>query len=111
MNLQCGNRQLDLVNPVVMGILNITPDSFSDGGKYYGAGSEHISHCLRVAEQMIADGASVLDVGGESTRPGAAVVSSAEEIARVLPVIEAIHRNLDTIISVDTSNSALIIEA
>jgi len=111
MNLQCGSRQLELVNPVVMGILNITPDSFSDGGKLYGAGSEHISHCLRVAEQMIVDGASVLDIGGESTRPGAAVVSSAEEMARVLPVIEAIHRNLDITISVDTSNPALMTEA
>ena len=118
MNLQCGNKQLDLAHPVVMGILNITPDSFSDGGKLYldggkayRAGSEHISHCLRVAEQMISDGASVLDIGGESTRPGATVVSSAEEMARVLPVIEAIHRNLDVIISVDTSNPALITEA
>ena len=101
-----------------MGILNITPDSFSDGGKYYsdsgkayGAGSEHISHCLRVAEQMISDGASVLDIGGESTRPGASIVSSAEEMQRVLPVIEAIHRNLEIIISVDTSNPELITEA
>jgi dihydropteroate synthase len=111
MNLQCGNRQLDLTNPVVMGILNITPDSFSDGGKLYSSGSEHISHCLRVAEQMMVDGASVLDIGGESTRPGAAVVSSEEEMARVLPVIEAIHRNFDIIISIDTSNPALITEA
>lgn len=94
-----------------MGILNITPDSFSDGGKLYGTGSEHISHCLRVAEKMLVDGASVLDVGGESTRPGAVAVSSEEEIARVLPVIEAIHRHLDIIISVDTSNPALITEA
>lgn len=111
MNLQCGNKYLDLANPVVMGILNITPDSFSDGGKLYGTGSEHISHCLRVAEQMIVDGASVLDIGGESTRPGAAAVSSEEEMARVLPVIEAIHRNLDIIISIDSSNSKLIAEA
>lgn len=118
MNLQCGNKYLDLANPLVMGILNITPDSFSDGGKYYsdsrkacGAGSDHISHCLRVAEQMISDGASILDIGGESTRPGASIVPSAEEMERVLPVIEAIHRNLDIIISVDTSNPELITEA
>lgn len=94
-----------------MGILNITPDSFSDGGMLYGAGSEHISHCLRVAEQMISDGAAVLDIGGESTRPGASVVSSAEEMARVLPVVEAMHNNLDIVISVDTSNPELMIES
>jgi dihydropteroate synthase len=111
MKLQCGNKCLDLANPVVMGILNITPDSFSDGGKLYGKGTEHIVQCLRIAEQMVNDGAAVLDIGGESTRPGAAVVSSAEEMERVLPVIEAIHRNLDVIISVDTSNPELISEA
>jgi dihydropteroate synthase len=111
MKLQCGNRQLDLANPVVMGILNITPDSFSDGGQLFGNGSEHIDRCLRMAAQMISDGASVLDIGGESTRPGATAVSSAEEMARVLPVIEAIHNHLDIVISVDTSNPELMTEA
>lgn len=109
--MQCGKKHLDLTNPVVMGILNITPDSFSDGGKFYGTGSEHIDRCLRMAGQMVIDGAAVLDIGGESTRPGAAAVSSAEEMARVLPVVEAIHRNLDVVISVDTSNPELIVEA
>lgn len=111
MKLQCGNKQLDLTHPVVMGILNITPDSFSDGGQLFGSGAEHIAHCLRIAEKMIVDGAAVLDIGGESTRPGAVAVSSEEEIARVLPVIEALHRNLDVIISVDTSSPELMIEA
>jgi dihydropteroate synthase len=111
MKLQCGNRILDLTHPVVMGILNITPDSFSDGGKLYGTGSEHIDRCLRIAGQMINEGASVLDIGGESTRPGAAEVSSEEEMARVLPVIEAIKKNFDIIISVDTSNPELMAEA
>lgn len=111
MKLQCGNKQLDLTHPVVMGILNITPDSFSDGGQLFGSGAEHIAHCLRIAEKMIVDGAAVLDIGGESTRPGAVAVSSEEEMARVLPVVEALHRNLDVIISVDTSNPELMIEA
>ncbi|HSC75729.1 MAG TPA: dihydropteroate synthase [Pseudomonadales bacterium] len=111
MKLQCGNRHLDLTHPVVMGILNITPDSFSDSGKLFGSGSAHIDHCLRVAEQMISDGAVVLDIGGESTRPGASVVSSVEEMARVLPVVEAINKNFDIVISIDTSNPELMTEA
>jgi dihydropteroate synthase len=109
--MQCGKKQLDLNNPVVMGILNITPDSFSDGGTLYGAGREHLDRCLRMAEQMHTDGAAVLDVGGESTRPGATPVASAEEMARVLPVVEAIHQRLDVVISVDTSNPELMVEA
>jgi dihydropteroate synthase len=111
MKLQCGNSVLDLAHPVVMGILNITPDSFSDGGKLFGTGQEHIDRCLRMAGKMIDDGASLLDIGGESTRPGAAAVSSEEEMARVLPVIEAIKKNFDIIISVDTSNPELMVEA
>lgn len=111
MKLQCGNKQLDLTHPVVMGILNITPDSFSDGGQLFGSGVEHIAHCLRIAEKMVADGAAALDIGGESTRPSAAAVSSEEEMARVLPIVEAIHRHLDVVISVDTSNPLLMIEA
>jgi dihydropteroate synthase len=109
--MQCGKKYLDLTHPVVMGILNITPDSFSDGGKLYGTGSQHIDRCLLMAGQMVSDGASVLDIGGESTRPGAVSVSSAEEMARVLPVVEAIHKNLDVVISVDTSNPELMVEA
>jgi dihydropteroate synthase len=111
MQLHCSNKILDLTNPVVMGILNITPDSFSDGGKLFGSGQQHIDHCLRVAEQMVLDGAALLDIGGESTRPGASPVSSEEEMSRVLPIVEAIHKNIDVIISVDTSNPELMKEA
>lgn len=109
--MQCGKKQLDLTYPVVMGILNITPDSFSDGGKLYGTGSEHIERCLHIAGQMVSDGAAVIDIGGESTRPGATAVSSAEEMARVLPVVEAISNHLDVVISVDTSNPELMAES
>ena len=111
MFLQCGKKNLDLSQPVVMGILNITPDSFSDGGTFFGTGSAHLDHCLRAAEQMLQDGARILDIGGESTRPGATPVSSNEEMARVLPVIEAIAQRLDIVMSVDTSNPLLMIEA
>lgn len=111
MHLSCGSRVLDLSRPAVMGILNITPDSFSDGGTLFGGGAVHMDHCLRTAEQMVADGASLLDIGGESTRPGAAPVSNAEEMERVLPVVEAIASRIDTVISVDTSNPQLMAEA
>ena len=111
MKLACGTRILDLANPVVMGILNITPDSFSDGGRLYGAGQTHIDHCLRVAEQMLIDGAAILDIGGESTRPGASPVSTEEEMERVLPVLEALASRLDIVLSVDTSNPVLMTEA
>jgi dihydropteroate synthase len=111
MELRCGRHTLDLASPVVMGILNVTPDSFSDGGRLYGHGAAHLDQCLRTAEQMLADGAAILDIGGESTRPGAAPVSSDEELARVLPVVEVIAARLDTVISVDTSNPVLMREA
>ncbi|HEY9040686.1 MAG TPA: dihydropteroate synthase, partial [Rheinheimera sp.] len=77
-------RKLDLRRPVVMGILNVTPDSFSDGGKH-----QHLTDALRQAERMLADGAGILDIGGESTRPGAADVSEQQELDRVVPVITA----------------------
>lgn len=96
-------RQLDLSQPVVMGILNITPDSFSDGGQHFSA-----ADALRQAEQMLADGATILDIGGESTRPGAAAVSLQQELDRVVPVIEAIRQRFDCVISVDTSKSAVM---
>lgn len=81
-----------------MGILNVTPDSFSDGGRF-----ETVEVALRQAEQMSLDGASIIDVGGESTRPGARAVGAAEELDRVMPVIEALHNACDLPISVDTS--------
>lgn len=101
--LHCGGRDLDLSRPVVMGVLNVTPDSFSDGGRYVA-----IDAALRLAEKMCQDGAGIIDVGGESTRPGAAPVSSNEELDRVMPVVEAIHQRFDVIISLDTSTPALI---
>lgn len=96
--LPCGNRVLDLAHPQVMGILNVTPDSFSDGGRF-----RQRDEALRHAAAMVAAGASLIDVGGESTRPGALQVSADEELQRVVPVVEAIAAELDVIISVDTS--------
>ncbi|WP_341522634.1 dihydropteroate synthase [Pseudomonas sp. G.S.17] len=103
--LPCGNRVLDLALTHVMGILNATPDSFSDGGRY-----NRLDAALRHAEAMVAAGATLIDVGGESTRPGARSVSPLEELERVAPVVEALHRELDVIISVDTSTPAVIRE-
>ena len=111
MQLHCANRVLDLSSPVVMGILNITPDSFSDGRVFFAHKQGQIDHCLRAAEKMLADGARALDIGGESTRPHAQPVSSQEEMARVLPVVEAIAVRLDVVISVDTSNPQVMREA
>ena len=104
--LPCGSRFLDLSRPHVMGILNVTPDSFSDGGRF---GQRDAA--LRHAEAMLKAGATLIDVGGESTRPGACGVSLIEELERVAPIVEAIARELDVIISVDTSTPAVIREA
>ena len=109
--LQCGSRQLDLSVPQVMAILNATPDSFSDGGKLYQHGQVDIAKVLSKAEAFVAEGASIIDIGGESTRPGASPVTVEEELARVIPVVEAISARLDVIISVDTSQPAVINEA
>ena len=100
--LRCGELSLDLSVPHVMGILNVTPDSFSDGGKHNGK-----AQALAHAQQMIADGATVIDVGGESTRPGASVVEVEEEIRRVVPVVEALAE-LDVVISIDNSQPEVI---
>ncbi|MAA93439.1 MAG: dihydropteroate synthase [Rheinheimera sp.] len=96
-------RQLDLARPVVMGILNVTPDSFSDGGQHFAPDA-----ALRQAEQMLADGATILDLGGESTRPGATAVSLQQELDRVVPVIEAIRQRFDCVISIDTSKAGVM---
>ncbi|WP_054058254.1 dihydropteroate synthase [Pseudomonas asplenii] len=103
--LPCGNRVLDLARTHVMGILNVTPDSFSDGGRF-----SQVDAALRHAEGMVQAGATLIDVGGESTRPGARVVSPLEELERVAPIVERIHRELDVIISVDTSTPAVMRE-
>jgi dihydropteroate synthase len=104
--LPCGSRVLDLTRPHVMGILNVTPDSFSDGGRFAARDA-----ALRHAADMVAAGATLIDVGGESTRPGAAVVSPDEELERVAPVVEAILREIDVVVSVDTSTAEVISES
>ncbi len=91
-----------LDRPLVMGILNVTPDSFADGGKYLD-----VDAALTHVEQMINEGADIIDVGGESTRPGSAGVSEAEELERVVPVIAAVTRRFDIPISIDTTKSGV----
>lgn len=105
MKMNFAGRELDLSRCNVMGILNVTPDSFSDGGRFNSRES-----ALARARQMVSDGASFIDVGGESTRPGASEVSTQEELDRVCPVVEAIAKELDTVISVDTSNPVVMAE-
>ena len=97
MILQLPNRTLDLGESLVMGVLNVTPDSFSDGGRYAG-----VEAAFQRARAMLAEGAAIIDVGGESTRPGAAPVGEQEELERVAPVVERIRRELDCVVSVDT---------
>ncbi|WP_416138982.1 dihydropteroate synthase [Halomonas sp. HK25] len=104
--LICGRHRLDLTFPRVMGILNVTPDSFSDGGRHVAR-----EDALRHAERMLAEGAAIIDVGGESTRPGADVVSPQQELDRVAPVVEALVRELDALVSVDTSCPEVIRES
>jgi dihydropteroate synthase len=98
MQWRCRHRTIDLARPVVMGILNVTPDSFSDGGRYQG-----VEAAVARARQMVAEGAAIIDVGGESTRPGSLGVDAATERDRVVPVIEGIAASLDVAISIDTS--------
>lgn len=100
-----GNKQLDLSTPQIMGILNVTPDSFSDGGRY-----TTIDAAVERCAQMISEGASIIDIGGESTRPNADPVSTEEELARVVPVVTALRQSFgpELWLSVDTSNPAVI---
>ena len=109
--LQCAGRVLDLSKTQVMGILNVTPDSFSDGGHLYQHSSLSIDKALQHAQQMVNEGASIIDIGGESTRPGAAEVSVQEEMDRVLPVLERINAEIDVVVSIDTSSPELISES
>lgn len=111
MPLQFGDSALDLSQPRVMGILNTTPDSFSDGGQHYRNGRLSLDLVLTRAQQMLNEGADIIDVGGESTRPGAAPVSEAEELERVVPVVEVLVRELGAIVSVDTSTPVVMREA
>ncbi|HMS38818.1 MAG TPA: dihydropteroate synthase, partial [Pyrinomonadaceae bacterium] len=97
---QTSRRRISLDNTSLMAILNVTPDSFSDGGKFF-----FIDQSLKQAEKLIAEGADILDIGGESTRPNSARVSAKEELRRVCPIIEAIEKRFDVAISIDTSKS------
>jgi dihydropteroate synthase len=97
MQLRTRDRRIDLSEPLVMGILNRTPDSFSDGGRYAQRDA-----ALKQAERMIGEGAAIIDVGGESTRPGSAPVPAAEELERVIPLIEALRASSGVLISIDT---------
>ena len=113
-SLSAGERKIDLSSPVCMGIINVTPDSFSDGSELASKGSQFsidLDRVLFKAESLIAEGATIIDVGGESTRPGASPVSDEEELQRVIPAIEVIRNNLDVCISVDTSSPIVMSEA
>jgi len=105
MEMNFAGRVLDMSRCHVMGILNVTPDSFSDGGRF-----NRPDAALARARQMVADGAAFIDIGGESTRPGAAPVSVQEELDRVCPVVEAVARELDVVVSVDTSTPEVMAE-
>jgi dihydropteroate synthase len=104
--LRCGDKTLDLSRPVVMGVLNVTPDSFSDGGRFLPVEAA-VAHGLRLVEE----GATIIDIGGESTRPGATPVSVEEELRRVLPVVERLRQETQAVISIDTSKPEVIREA
>lgn len=106
MKMSFAGRVLDMSRCHVMGVLNVTPDSFSDGGRF----NQQDAALLR-ARQIVADGATFIDIGGESTRPGAAKVSVQEELDRVCPVVEAVSRELDVIVSVDTSTPEVMSQA
>lgn len=106
MQLQCGGYRIELGRPVVMGVVNVTPDSFSDGGRHYPTAAA-LEHAARLAE----DGAAIVDVGGESTRPGAVAVDTAEELRRVIPVIEGLAGTLAIPVSVDTRNAEVMRQA
>lgn len=106
MKLLCGGRALDLSRPVVMGVLNVTADSFSDGGRF-----RQLDAAIAQGAQLVAEGAAIVDVGGESTRPGAEPVSLEEEIERVVPVLQALSRRLDVVLSVDTMKAGVMREA
>jgi dihydropteroate synthase len=103
MRLQCGRFLLDLDRPVVMGVINVTPDSFSDGGQFL-----ELSAAIARAQELVAEGAAIVDAGGESTRPGAAPVDESEELRRVIPLIERLAGSLAVPVSVDTRKPAVM---
>jgi dihydropteroate synthase len=101
--LRCADQTLDLSEPVVMGVLNVTPDSFSDGGRFFS-----VDAAVEQGVRMAVEGAALIDVGGESTRPGAQGVSVEEELRRVLPVIERLRARTSAIVSVDSSKPGVL---
>ncbi len=109
--LKCASRNLDLSTTQVMGILNVTPDSFSDGGSLFVKEQLSTDALLSAATEMVEQGASILDIGGESTRPNAQLVTEQQEMDRVLPALELLVKNLDVVVSIDSSNAALMTEA
>ncbi|MBT4592308.1 MAG: dihydropteroate synthase [Porticoccaceae bacterium] len=111
MRLQCRDKVLDLSCPAIMGIVNLTPDSFSDGGQLYAGNRLNQSKTLVAIEKMLNDGADIIDLGGESTRPGAAEVSEQQELERILPILELVLDRFDVLVSVDTSTAIVIREA
>lgn len=106
MIMDCAGKSLDLSRTAIMGVLNVTPDSFSDGGRFI-----EIDAACRQAQAMLRGGARIIDIGGESTRPGAQPVSEQEEIDRVIPVISRLKQEYDCIISIDTSKPQVMLEA
>ena len=106
LHLNCRHKQLDLFVPQVMGILNVTPDSFSDGGHYV-----QLDAALKRSAQIVAEGGSIIDIGGESTRPNAATVSMEQELDRVVPIVAAIRQRFDVVISIDTSSPEVMCAA
>ena len=106
MKLNFSGNIIDLSTPRVMGIVNLTPDSFSDGGRF-----NRFDDAIRRVQQMVSDGAAIIDIGGESTRPGATAVSVDDELDRVIPVIEALVNEIDVPISIDTSKPEVMVAA
>lgn len=105
-NQQGSDRLLDLTSPKIMGILNFTPDSFSDSGKFFS-----LDKALFQVEKMLNDGADIIDIGGESTRPNAPIVTLEEELQRVVPLVEAVRQRFDCLISVDTSKAEVMLQS
>ena len=100
-----------LATPKIMGVLNVTPDSFSDGGQLLSESGVDVDRLLMRAANMVTDGAAILDIGGESTRPGAAPVSTQQELDRVMTAVSLLAPRLDVILSVDTSNPQVMRDA
>lgn len=109
--IPCGDQTLNLYTPKIMAVLNVTPDSFSDGGNCYRDGKLDLAQAMNRVETMLSEGADIIDVGGESTRPGADAVSVSDELARVIPVVAEIRKRFDVIVSVDTSQPEVIKQA